>query len=458
MQLLWRIKLLQLIMIQLLCAEALLTFKGSFAGPHKFKCSIVKQPCQIQCSKLNEPGGVKAKLERNIDTPTHKEAQVKKQGGRRAAVIVGGAGAALVIIIIIVVVIYISMRCCKRFKRHSSDSASSVPSQAVEMGRVNNSQYVNAYYPHYMQHTRLLTILELEQATGNFSQSNIIGEGRFGFVYKGLLQDGSFVAIKRRLFALTRDFIPEVKQIAHIHHINLVKLIGYYEDSYQQLLVYEYLPNGNVGNHLYDNEGLPIGKLDLRRRVSIALGASKGLEHLHSLVPPLFHRNFSTRNVLLDENYTAKVSDYGFCKLHTKFNQAGSSSNVDCFHDPELSLSENYLEQSDVYSFGVFLLELISGCQVHNRNMPNPDENLVFQAKNRSGLDKFVDTTLGEQEKNGGRRMMKLALVCVDVIHRRPSMAHIVQELERIQRDIAPLYSQINEEIGVVTLGSELFQ
>jgi predicted Ser/Thr protein kinase len=81
----------------------------------------------------------------------------------------------------------------------------------VEMGRINSSQYVNAFSPHYMQNTRLLTILELEQATGNFSQSSIIGEGRFGFVYKGLLQDGSFVAIKRRLFALTRDFIPEVK-------------------------------------------------------------------------------------------------------------------------------------------------------------------------------------------------------------------------------------------------------
>jgi predicted Ser/Thr protein kinase len=81
----------------------------------------------------------------------------------------------------------------------------------VEMGRINSSQYVNAFSPHYMQNTRLLTILELEQATGNFSQSSIIGEGRFGFVYKGLLQDGSFVAIKRRLFALTRDFILEVK-------------------------------------------------------------------------------------------------------------------------------------------------------------------------------------------------------------------------------------------------------
>ncbi|XP_045805026.1 probable serine/threonine-protein kinase PBL28 isoform X1 [Trifolium pratense] len=466
MQLLLRIKLLLLIILQLLylskstcksSSEALLTFKGSLeAGP---------QGCQMQWPCLdfsNEPGGVKENIDSNNETPTFtpslKESQVKKQGGgRRVAAIVGATGAALVIIVIVVIV-YICFRRCERFKRQTSDSASSVPSQAVEMGRINSSQYVNAYSPQYMQNTRLLTILELEQATGNFSQSSIIGEGRFGFVYKGLLRDGSFVAIKRRLFALTRDFIPEVKQIAQIHHIHLVKLIGYYEDNYQQLLVYEYLSNGNIGNHLYDDEGLPIGKLDLRRRVSVALGASKGLEHLHSLVPPIFHTNFSTINVLLDENYTAKVSDYGFCKLQTKVDQAGSSSKVDYFHDPELSLSQNYSEQSDVYSFGVFLLELVSGCEVHNRNMSHQDENLVFQAKNSNVLDKFIDITLGEEEKIAARRMMKLALICVDVTNRRPSMAHIVQELERIQRDIATLYSEINEEIGVVTLGSELFQ
>ncbi|KAJ1409203.1 Serine-threonine/tyrosine-protein kinase, catalytic domain [Sesbania bispinosa] len=416
-------------------------------------------PC-FDCYKLKDPGGITAKIDGNNDIPTHtplQEAQVNKPGGRRVVAIVGGIVAALVIIVIVVIV-YICLRHLKRFVRQTSETASSTPSPTVEMGRVNTSQYVNAFSPHYPQNTRQLTILELEQATLNFSQSNIIGEGGFGIVYKGLLQDGSIVAIKRRLFALIQDFIPEVKQIAHIHHIHLVKLIGYYEDSYQQLLVYEYLPNGNVGSHLYDSKGLPIGKLDLRRRLSIAIGASKGLEHLHSLVPPKVHTNFRTSNVLLDENYTAKVSDYGFFKLQTKINQASSSSNVDCFLDPELSLSEKYSEQSDVYSFGVFLIELISGCEAHSRNMSNPDENLVFQAKGSTSLDKFVDITLGDQEKHAARQMMNLALLCVDVTFRRPSMAQIVQELERIQRDIAPLYCQDNEEIGVVTLGSELFQ
>ncbi|RDX77136.1 putative serine/threonine-protein kinase PBL28, partial [Mucuna pruriens] len=487
MRLHWGLRLPLLILIQLLYpnkstyqlyAEALFTFKGSLGGAQQFGCNIAKYPCAMQwpcldCYKLKDPGGITGKIEGNNDIPTFTplhETQVRKPGGRRTATIVGSVIAALVVIVIVVTVYMCLMR-IKRFMRQTSEIASSMPSPTVEMGRVNNTQHVNAFSPHHTQNTRQLTILELEQATRNFSHSNIIGEGGFGFVYKGMLQDGSIVAIKRRLFALTRDFVLEVKQIAHIHHIHLVKLIGYYEDSYQQLLVYEYLPNGNVGSHLYDSEGLPIGRLDLWRRISIALGASKGIqnsqfslyfatgvEHLHSLVPPLVHTNFRTSNVLLDENYTAKVSDYGFCKLPTQVHQPASSSIVDCFLDPELNFPQNYSDKSDVYSFGVFLLELLSGCEAHNKNMSNPNENIVFQAKNSVDMDKFVDITLVEQEKHAARRMMKLALLCVDVTYRRPSMAQIVQELERIQREIAPLYSQFNEEIGAVTLGSELFQ
>ncbi|KAG4384657.1 hypothetical protein AAZX31_13G307800 [Glycine max] len=473
MRLLWGLRLPLLILIQLLYsnkstyklyAEALFTFKGSLGGPQQLGCSIVKYPCQMQwpcldCYKLKDPGGITAKIDGNNDVPTLtplQETQVRKPGGTRAAAIFGIVVAALVVIVILVTV-YICLMRVKRFMRQTSEVASSMPSPTVEIGRVNNA-HVNAFSPHYTHNTRQLTILEVEQATRNFSHSNIIGEGGFGFVYKGLLQDGSIVAIKRRLFVLTQDFVLKVKQIAHIHHNHLVKLIGYYEDSYQQLLVYEYLPNGNVGSHLYDSEGLPIGRLDLWRRISIASGASKGVEHLHSLVPPLIHTNFRTSNVLLDENYTAKVSDYGFCNSKTQVDNVGSSSNVDCFLDPELSFPQNYTEKSDVYSFGVFLLELICGCEAQNKSMSNPDENIVFQAKNSVDLDKFVDITLGEQEKHGARRVMKLALLCVDVTSRRPSMAQIVHELEQIQREIAPMYSQFNEEIGAVTLGSELFQ
>ncbi|XP_027927377.1 probable serine/threonine-protein kinase PBL28 isoform X1 [Vigna unguiculata] len=472
MRLLWGLRLpLLMILIHLLFpnratykfyAEALITFKeGLVGGPPQLRCSIVKYACQKQwpclhCYKLKDSGGVTTKIDGNNDIPTLTplpETQDRKPGGRRSSVIIGGVIAAIVVVVVLVTV-YICLMRVKKSLRQTSEAASSMPSPTVEMGRVN-TQHVIAFSP---QNTRELTLLELEQATQNFSHNNIIGEGGFGVVYKGLLQDGSIVAIKRCLFALTKDFVLNVKQIAHVHHIHLVKLIGYYEDSHQQLLVYEYLPNGNVGSHLYDSEGLPVGRLNLWRRLSIALGASKGMEHLHSLVPPLVHTNFRTSNVLLDETYTAKVSDYGFCKLQTQVDHAGSSSNVDCFLDPELSFPQNYSEKSDVYSFGVFLLELICGCEARNKNMLHPDENIAFQAKNRVDLDKFVDMTLGYREKHGARRILMLALQCVDATSRRPSMAQIVLQLEQIQREIAPMYSQFNDEIGAVTLGSELFQ
>ncbi|MED6155830.1 hypothetical protein PIB30_009038 [Stylosanthes scabra] len=452
-------------------AEALFTLKGSLGRSQQLGCSsIVKYPCRMQwpcrlnCYKLKDPGGIAAKVDGNNDIPTLTPVQdaqvINKQGGRRAAAATVGGAAAALIVIAIVVVIYICLMRLKRIMRQTSESASSMPSPTVEMGRSNESAQVNELSPHYAHNARQLTISELEQATRSFNQSNIVGEDRFGLVYQGLLQDGSIVAIKRRIFSLMQDFTFQVRQISCIHHIHLVKLIGYYEDSYQQILVYEHLPNGHVGNHLYDSEGLPIGKLDLWRRLSIALGASKGLEHLHSLDPPLVHTNFRTRNVLLDESYTAKVSGYGFGTLQRQ--AAASSSCIDCFLDPELSSSENYTEESDVYSFGVFLLELISGCEVYNKNMSMAEENLAFQAKAKAkdseGLEKFIDITLGEHEKHGGWRMMRLALLCIGMSYTRPSMGQIVQELERIQREIAPLYSHVNEDIAVVTLGSELFQ
>ncbi|MED6218510.1 hypothetical protein PIB30_027303 [Stylosanthes scabra] len=447
----------------LTAAEALFTLKGSLGRSQQLGCSIVKYPCRLNCYKLKDPGGIAAKVDGNNDIPTLtpvQDAQVNKQGGRRAAAAatLGGVAAAL-IVIVIVVVVYICLMRLKRIMRQTSETASSMPSPTVEMGRSNDSAQIDELCPHI---ARQLTILELEQATRSFNQGNIVGEDRFGLVYQGLLQDGSIVAIKRRIFSLMQDFTCQVRQISCIHHIHLVKLIGYYEDSYQQILVYEHLPNGHVGNHLYDSEGFPIGKLDLWRRLSIALGASKGLEHLHSLDPPLVHTNFKTRNVLLDESYTAKVSGYGFGTLQRQADQAAASSCLDCFLDPELCSSENYREESDVYSFGVFLLELISGCEVYNKNMSMAEENLVFQAKAKAkdseGLEKFIDITLGEHEKHGARRMMRLALLCIGMSYTRPSMGQIVQELERIQREIAPLYSQVNEDVAVVTLGSELFQ
>ncbi|XP_017981993.1 PREDICTED: probable serine/threonine-protein kinase NAK isoform X1 [Theobroma cacao] len=393
--------------------------------------------------------------ENGVPTLTPLQAGDKKPRKQTIAAIIGGASAALLVVIILVLV-YICLMRVKRLMRRTSETASSMPSPTVELGRVNTSHYADAPSP---QNLRQLTMSELEHATQNFSQSNIIGEGRFGLVYKGLLQDGAIVAIKRCLNTRHHCFLHEVKQIAQVNHKHLVKLVGYCGNSHQQFLVYDYIPNGNVGNHLYDSEGSPTGKLNMRQRLLIALGAAKGLEYLHSLAPPLLHMHFKSSNVLLDENITAKVSNYGLSKLVSEDRLHASSSAIDCFLDPELYSSKKFSVQSDVYSFGVFLLELASGREAHCRDQSNPEPSLIMQAMENNNLVEFVDETLGDKSMSGAKQVVELALQCLDISPRRPSMKRIVQDLERIQeKEIGRLHLELGEEIGAVTLGSELFK
>lgn len=386
------------------------------------------------------------------------EAQVKKPSKQKVAAIVGGVGAALLVVVIGVIICFCLMR-LKRLIRRASDTTSSVPSPHVLLELEHISPGSGAVSPYDTHNVRQLSILELEHATGNFNQINLVGEGSFGLVYKGLLGDGSIVAIKRRLQYPVQYFVNEVKRIACVHHRHLVKLIGYCEENHQQFLVYDYLPNGNVGNHLYDSEGLPIGKLDMRQRLIIALGAAKGLEHLHSLVPPIVHMHFRTRNVLADENFTAKVSDFGLSNLLVGGYYAESSSAFDCFRDPELRSLHDFSERSDVYSFGVFLLELISGREALGWNHSDVQENLVSLAKGTCDIDNFVDKTVKDHTLHAVNQMMELALLCVDTGTRRPVMRRVVVELERIRAaEIGHLHSGgLGEEIGMVTLGSDLF-
>ncbi|KAH9700655.1 protein kinase domain-containing protein [Citrus sinensis] len=496
MYLFWWQQLPLLLLIQLLqststdhkvYAEALLACKSALGAPRQSSGRIGRIPeiCALSfnpnffhsnsefpfqeknCKSRNRRIASSIGGDNGIPTLTPlQQDDVKRPRKQKLAAVVGGVVAAL-LVIGFVVFVYICLMCVKRRIRRS-EGESSVPSPSAELERGDISPYPGAVSPIDTQNLKQLTILELKHATNNFSEINIIGEGSFGLAYKGLLQDGSLVVIKRHLQTQIQNFLHEVKHIARVHHRHLVKLVGFCEENHQQLLIYDYIPNGNVQNHLYDSEGLPIGKLTMRQRLSIALGAAKGLEHLHSLVPPLFHMHFRTSNVLLEENYTAKVSDYGLLKLVTGSHHAGSTSAVDCFLDPEyvtslmnhqLNLSKNYSAGSDVYSFGVFLLELIGGREAHGRNHSNSDQNLILQAKRSCDLGKYVDKTLGEQTVGAATEMMELALQCVDVSSRRPSMRQIAGALEGIQeREIGRLHSEFGEEIDAVKLGSELFK
>ncbi|XVF68587.1 hypothetical protein PTKIN_Ptkin11bG0014100 [Pterospermum kingtungense] len=433
----------------------LLSFAPNFV-PSNSPIQFQEKPSRSRHIRVSAAASVDG--ENGVPTLTPLQAGDKKPRKQTFAAIIGGASAALLVVIILVLV-YICLMRVKRFMRRTSETASSMPSPNVELQRVETSKYVGAPSPEDTQNLRHRTMSELEHATHNFSQSNIVGEGRFGLVYKGLLRDGAIVAIKRCLNTRVHFFHHEVKQIAQVSHKHLVKLVGYSEDNHQKFLVFDYIPFGNVGNHLYDSEGSPTGKLNLRQRFSIALGAAKGLEYLHSLAPPLLHMHFRTSNVLVDENLTAKVSDYGLPKLVSEDLFYASSSTIDCFLDPEFYSSKKFSVQSDVYSFGVFLLELTSGREAGCRDQSNSEPTLVMQVKDSNNLVDFVDKTLGDKAMHGAEQVVELALQCVDISPRRPSMKSIVEELERIQeKEIGRLHFEPGEEIGAVTLGSELFK
>ncbi|XP_044485259.1 probable receptor-like protein kinase At2g39360 isoform X2 [Mangifera indica] len=281
---------------------------------------------------------------------------------KSVATIVGGAAGALALMAVFVGLVWFCKSQCKNVSNKNSETGSSDPSALVEWNRGAGSISATGQPLSGAHGARQFTMAELEQATRPFSESSLIGYGSFGPIYKGLLLD-TVVAIKRRPGPPRQEFVAEVNHLSAIRHRNLVSLLGYCLENGSQMLVFEYLPNGNMCNHLYDMGQEPSAKLEFKQRVSIALGAAKGLCHLHSLRPPLLHKNFKTANVLVDENFIAKVADAGVSTLLDKIEEADPShmTNVNVFQDPELEGPGGFTEKSDVYSFGVFLFELVTG-------------------------------------------------------------------------------------------------
>ncbi|KAG2709885.1 hypothetical protein I3760_04G000200 [Carya illinoinensis] len=264
--------------------------------------------------------------------------------GHLAAITAGAAGAvALVGIVIFFIWLCLSR---KRTPTRTSETGSSDPS--VQVGR-------NVGFELSLRETRRFEIEELSLSTKQFSDKNLIGQGKFGEVYKGLLNDGMLVAIKKRPGAPSQEFINEVLYLAPIRHRNLVTLLGYCQEKNQQFLIYEYIPNGSVSSHLYGTGQHSPEKLEFKNRVSIALGAAKGLAHLHSLSPRLIHKDFKTSNVLVvDKNFTAKVADAGLRNFLGRVDIAGPSSQVTA---DEIFLAPEYKTIKKMAPFPISLIK-----------------------------------------------------------------------------------------------------
>ncbi|KAM0044394.1 putative protein kinase RLK-Pelle-PERK-1 family [Helianthus debilis subsp. tardiflorus] len=220
---------------------------------------------------------------------------------------------------------------------------------------------------------------------GNSRACNLLGEGGFGCVYKGLLADGREVAVKQLKIAGSqgeREFRAraEVEIISRVHHRHLVSLVGYCISEHQRLLVYQYVPNNTLHCHLHC-EGMPV--MDWATRIRVPAGAARGLAYLHEdCHPRIIHRDIKSSNILLDDNFDAQVADFGLANLAMDSNTHDMSQLVSWAHlckymAPEYASSGKLTEKSDVFSFGVVVLELITGRKPVDASQPLGDESLV---------------------------------------------------------------------------------
>ncbi|KAL7248755.1 hypothetical protein ACSBR2_003484 [Camellia fascicularis] len=276
---------------------------------------------------------------------------------------------------------------------------------------------------------------EMQMATCSFGISRQVGQGGYGKVYKGILTDGTVVAIKRAQQGSLqgeKEFYTEIELLSRLHHRNLVSLVGYCDEEDEQMLVYEFMPNGSLHDLLSagSKESLGFG-----RRLHIALDAAKGILYLHSEAdPPVIHRDIKANNILLDSKFTAKVSDFGISRLAPVADASGIATahvSTGGYLDPEYFSTHKLTEKSDVYSLGIVFLELLTGMQPisHGRHIVR-EVNAACQ----SGLMlSIIDQSMGQYPSECSKRFMALAVQCSQVEQEaRPSMLEVVRELENI--------------------------
>ncbi|XWS30650.1 hypothetical protein CRYUN_Cryun23aG0003800 [Craigia yunnanensis] len=264
----------------------------------------------------------------------------------------------------------------------NSDSAFLRPQSSHQLvGSGSNNDFYSPPEPGGVNNSRSwFTYEELVRATDRFSVRNLLGEGGFGCVYKGILTDGREVAVKQLKIGGgqgEREFRAEVEIISRVHHRHLVSLVGYCISEHQRLLVYDYVPNNTLQYHLH-GRGRPV--MDWAVRVKFAAGAARGIAYLHEdCHPRIIHRDIKSSNILLDNNFEARVSDFGLAKLALDSNTHVTTRVMGTFGymAPEYATTGKLTEKSDVYSFGVVLLELITGRKSVDDSQPLGDESLV---------------------------------------------------------------------------------
>ncbi|KAM7476603.1 hypothetical protein LguiB_023846 [Lonicera macranthoides] len=314
---------------------------------------------------------------------------------------------------------------------------------------------------------RRFTFVEIQSATQNFNDAFIIGKGGFGKVYKGFFDNRANAVAIKRLDPVSNqgdtEFRTEIEMLSNFRHCNLVSLIGYCYDGREMIIVYEYMLNGSMADHLHPKDGRNGNNSNLSwvQRLKICIGAARGIDYLHTgtgVSQSVIHRDIKTSNILLDENWAAKVSDFGLCKI--------GPANQSCTHistrvkgtpgywDPEYCLTHRLTRKSDVYSFGVVLLEALSGKPaLLDLRLPKEQRSLVAWAQHfiqENIPHKLIDPNLEwEIRPSSLEAFVGIAAQCLQIDRKkRPKMADVVLSLElALAMQTSKDSSLLNEDI-----------
>ncbi|KAL5063584.1 hypothetical protein RYX36_025321, partial [Vicia faba] len=301
---------------------------------------------------------------------------------------------------------------------------------------------------------KFFSYADMKSATKNFKPDTLLGEGGFGKVYKGWLDEktltpakagsGMIVAIKKLNSESTQGFQEwqsEVNFLGRLSHPNLVKLLGYCWDDEELLLVYEFMPKGSLENHLF-RRNPNIEPLSWNTRIKIAIGAARGLAFLHDSDKQVIYRDFKASNILLDGSYNAKISDFGLAKLGPSSGQSHVTTRVMGTYGyaaPEYIATGHLYVKSDVYGFGVVLLEIITAMRAMDTKRPSGQQNLVEWVKpflsNKKKLKGIMDARIeGQYSQKAAIQAAALSLKCLESDPKqRPSMKDVLESLEAIE-------------------------
>lgn len=318
-------------------------------------------------------------------------------------------------------------------------------------GSVSSPRSIPELYKEKQHNLRVFSFTELRTATNNFNKLLRIGEGGFGSVYKGSIRppngegEPTIVAIKKlnkNGLQGHKQWLAEVQFLGVVDHPNLVKLLGYCsvdgERGIQRLLVYEYMPNKSLEDHLF-NRASPT--LPWKTRLEIILGAAQGLAYLHEgLEIQVIYRDFKSSNVLLDENFKPKLSDFGLARegpIGDRTHVSTAVIGTYGYAAPEYVDTGHLTSKSDIYSFGVVLYEMLTGRRTLERRLPPVERKLVEWVKlypaDSKGFTMIIDPRLKHYSVSAARKVAALADECLKKNAKdRPAMSQVVEILKQV--------------------------